>query len=87
MSIDALPPGLLLITAALVLAVLKGAARKVLVLAAPLAVLAVVWSQPEGALLHVSFIGHTLVPVKVDALGGCSPPSSCGWRPAVVCSH
>ncbi|OJX75899.1 Na(+)/H(+) antiporter subunit D [Magnetospirillum sp. 64-120] len=69
MSIDALPPGLLLITAALVLAVLKGAARKVLVLAAPLAVLAVVWSQPEGALLHVSFIGHTLVPVKVDALG------------------
>lgn len=69
MSIDALPPGLLLIAAALPLALLKGTARKALVLAAPLVVLAYVWSLPVGELAAVGFLGHDLVPVKVDALG------------------
>ncbi|MGE4280416.1 MAG: Na+/H+ antiporter subunit D, partial [Magnetospirillum sp.] len=71
MSFDpfALPPGLLLILAALVVAGLKGMVRKALVLLAPLAVLALVWTLPVGELLHVSFLGHTLAPLKVDALG------------------
>ena len=69
MTFDAFPPGLMLIAGALVLAALKGPARQWAVVVLPLAVLAHLWTLPEGPLLSLPFLGHGLTPVEVTPLG------------------
>lgn len=68
MTIDAIPPGLLLILGALLLSPLRGRAREIVTPLLPLAVLAHVWSLPEGVLLQLEFLGMNLEPVEVDSL-------------------
>jgi multicomponent Na+:H+ antiporter subunit D len=68
MTIDAIPPGLLLIVGALLLPLLRGRAREVATPLLPLAALAYVWSLPEGVLLQFEFLGMNVEPVEVDAL-------------------
>ncbi|MBI3155361.1 MAG: Na(+)/H(+) antiporter subunit D [Burkholderiales bacterium] len=61
-------PGLLLIVGALALALLRGTARSVAVVALPLAALAAVWQIPDGVVWHGSFLGHELAPLRGDRL-------------------
>ena len=68
MTIEAVPPGLLLILGALALPLLRGHARDAVTLLLPLAVLAYVWRLPEGVLLQFGFLGLNVEPVEVDAL-------------------
>jgi multicomponent Na+:H+ antiporter subunit D len=68
MMIDAIPPGLILIAGAFLLPFLRGQAREVITPLLPLAVLAYVWTLPDGVLLEVGFIGMSLEPLEVDAL-------------------
>lgn len=65
----AIPPGLVLILAGALLPVVPAALRGLLLLAAPVAALALVWSLPDGPVLTVSYLGMEIVPVKADALG------------------
>lgn len=66
--IDAIPPGLLLVIAGLILPLLRGRARALVLLGAPLIVLGYVWTMPAGE--HgFAFLGLELMPVRVDALG------------------
>ncbi|CAA7620719.1 Na(+)/H(+) antiporter subunit D [Magnetospirillum sp. SS-4] len=69
MTIEGLPPGLLMIAGALLLPFVGAAARRVMVLALPLAVLALVWMLPEGSGPALSFLGQSIAPLRVDALG------------------
>lgn len=48
MTIEAVPPGLAMIAGALLLPFIGAAARKVVVLVLPLAVLALVWTLPDA---------------------------------------
>jgi len=68
MTIDAIPPGLILIAGAFLLPLLRGQAREIFTPLLPLAVLAYVWTLPDGVLLEVGFIGMSLEPLEVDAL-------------------
>lgn len=68
MTIDALPPGLLLILGALLLPVLRGRVREAVTLLLPLAVLAYVWSLPEGVLLRFDYLGLDVEPLEIDSL-------------------
>lgn len=63
------PPGLLLIAGGLVLPLFRGTARRLLVLALPLATLAAVWSVPEGTVATVEFLEQRLTPVRGSGLG------------------
>ncbi len=63
-----LPPGLVLIVAGLLLPLLPLRARQVVLLAAPILTLALIWLAPVGEGATVGFLGYTLVLVKVDAL-------------------
>jgi multicomponent Na+:H+ antiporter subunit D len=66
--IDAIPPGLLLVLAGLILPLLRGQARALVLLGAPLIVLGYVWTMPAGE--HgFAFLGLELMPVRVDPLG------------------
>lgn len=66
--VTAIPPGLLLVAAGLVLALVRGWVRSAIVLGAPLLVLAWIWVLPETSGLSVSWLGMELTPVRVDAL-------------------
>lgn len=68
MTIEAVPPGLLLIFGALLLPLLRGRAREAATLLLPVAVLGYVWSLPDGVLLQFEFLGMNVEPVEVDAL-------------------
>jgi len=68
MSSLLLHPGLALIAAAALLAVLRGRSRAAVALAAPLAALALAWRMGEGLLWHAQFLGMDLVPFAVDRL-------------------
>ncbi|MCK4868619.1 MAG: Na+/H+ antiporter subunit D, partial [Alphaproteobacteria bacterium] len=68
MTIDAFPPGLLLILGALLLPLLRGRMREIVTPLLPLAVLGYVWSLPEGVLLQFEYLGMNVEPVEVDAL-------------------
>ncbi len=61
-------PGLILIAAALLLAVLRGAARSAVALLAPLAALYLVWQVPDGAAVTVRFLDFELTPLTGDRL-------------------
>jgi multicomponent Na+:H+ antiporter subunit D len=64
----ALPPGLILIAAGFMLLWLKGLARDVVVLGAPVVALAVVWLVPEGISLTFNYLGYELALLRADAL-------------------
>jgi multicomponent Na+:H+ antiporter subunit D len=65
----AVPPGLILVAAGLVLTGIRGAARDAVLLLAPLAALALVWSLPDGtAGLAFDWLGLSVEPLRVDAL-------------------
>ncbi|WP_421724281.1 Na(+)/H(+) antiporter subunit D [Bauldia sp.] len=60
-------PGLVLIAAGIVLIWLRGTVRDAVILAAPLVVLALIWSLPDGA-RPIAWLGYELVPFRSDAL-------------------
>ena len=64
-----LPPGAAMIVGACLAAVLRHRARDAWLLAAPLAVLALVWLVPAGPALTLSFLDYTLVPLQGGAAG------------------
>ena len=66
--IDAIPPGLILIAAAVALPFTRERARHALVLGAPLVVLALVWLVGDGDAAQLEFLGWTLDPVRADPL-------------------
>jgi multicomponent Na+:H+ antiporter subunit D len=63
------PPGLILVVGALLLALVKGALRDGLVLLLPLLTLAAVWMVPEGYAAGVPFLDYTLEPVEWSRAG------------------
>ena len=68
MSNVAQHPGLLLIAAGLLLAVLRGRLRDIVLLAAPLAALALAWNVPDAILLEGKLLGYEVVPFQADKL-------------------
>ena len=68
MTIDAVPPALVLILAGFLLPAVRESWRPALGLAAPLAALALVWSIGDGPQVTMGFLDFTLVPVAGDAL-------------------
>jgi len=64
----AIPPGAILILAGLALPFLGVAARKAVILGAPLLALLAVWVLPDGVAISASYLGMELQPVKADAL-------------------
>ncbi len=67
-SIDALPPGLVLILGAFLLPFLSGTLRNAWILLLPVFVLWLVWRVPDGPVLTFAFLDYTLTPVKGDVL-------------------
>ena len=67
--IDALPPGLILIVAGLLIPLMPGISRPALILIAPISTLAQVWALPEGSNLVITYLGWELAPATSDALG------------------
>jgi len=63
-----LHPGLWLVAAGFAAFFLRGAARRALLLAGPLAALALALAIPEGVAGGVAFLGHELAPLRVDRL-------------------
>jgi len=68
MTIDQVPPGLVLIAAALLLPALRGWWRHAFVLLAPLLTLWLVWQIPDGRTLGAEFLGLEVIVVKGDKL-------------------
>ncbi len=62
------PPGFVLILAGFSLMFLRGYARAVMMIAAPLATMALIWGVPDGQVLTVDFLGYDLVPLQGDTL-------------------
>ncbi len=67
-SIDAFPPGLVLILGAFLLPFLRGTLRNAWILLLPVFVLWLVWRVPDGPVLTFAFLDYTLTPVKGDML-------------------
>jgi multicomponent Na+:H+ antiporter subunit D len=63
-----IPPGLFLIMAGLLIAITRGHARSILLLASPVVTLFAVWSVPDGGTYSTQFMGYEIAPVKGDAL-------------------
>ncbi|HEX9625526.1 MAG TPA: Na(+)/H(+) antiporter subunit D [Acidiferrobacterales bacterium] len=68
-DLAALPPGLILIVGALLVPLVRGAARHALVLGLPLAALAHIWWLPADAVATLSFLGYELEPLRMTAIG------------------
>ena len=67
-SIDAFPPGLVLILGAFLLPFLRGTLRNAWILLLPVFVLWLVWRVPDGPVLTFAFLDFKLTPVKGDVL-------------------
>jgi multicomponent Na+:H+ antiporter subunit D len=63
-----LHPGLVLAAAALLIAWLRGPARSVAIVAAPLLAMVLLWRLPEGVLWRGEFLDYAIAPLQVDAL-------------------
>ena len=63
-----MPPGAVLILAAAAMLLGPRAWRGAILLVAPLITLALIWILPDGPVLELAFLGHTLTPVTADAL-------------------
>lgn len=66
--IASVPPGFILISLGLLMLGLRGTSRNVVLLGAPVIVLAFVWMLPEGAGRSFTWLGFELTPVRVDDL-------------------
>ena len=64
----AIPPGLVLILAGLLLPLLNAQLRAAVIAIAPLITLALVWNVPDGNVLTISWLGYELVPLAGDNL-------------------
>jgi multicomponent Na+:H+ antiporter subunit D len=64
----ALPPGLLLILAGLLVPALPGFWRAAVLLSAPVLTLALVWLVPDGIGLALPYLGYEIVPLRADGL-------------------
>ncbi len=65
---EALPPVLILLTAAVMIGLTRGQLRSAIVLLSPLITLWAVWQVPDGVSITVDFIGYQLEPVEGSAL-------------------
>lgn len=63
-----IPPGVILILAALLLLFLDGWLRAAVMLIAPVITMAAVWTVPDGSSLTMSYLGYELTLVRADAL-------------------
>ncbi len=63
-----LHPALVLIVGGLLLPLLRGTLRSVCIVALPLAVLALVWQVPDGAVWRLHWLDYTLTPLQGDKL-------------------
>ena len=63
-----IPPGLLLVFGAFVVPFVQGRVRAAWILALPLAVLALVWTVPDGPVLTIGYLDYEIVPVRGSAL-------------------
>ena len=61
-------PGIVMVAGGALLLLLRGLARDVVVLAVPVAVLALIWTLPEGAAPSLRWLGYDLVPFHSDPL-------------------
>ena len=68
MTIEAIPPGLVLIAGGLLLPVLKPAHRSAFILLLPVFVLWLVWQVPDGVSWSARFMGYDIEPLKGDRL-------------------
>lgn len=62
--IEAVPPGLVLLLGAVLVAVTRGPLRSIIVLAAPILTLAAIWSLPEGISVSTYYLGYAVEPVE-----------------------
>ena len=69
MTIEAIPPGIVLILGAFLLPVTHGVVRQGLVLGLPLLVLALIWQVPDGAVLTTPFLDYELTILRGEAVG------------------
>lgn len=65
---DVLPPALIMVAGAILIALLRGHARSVVVLGTPLLTLFVVWQVPDGVVATVNFLEYPIEPVEGSAL-------------------
>ena len=63
-----LHPSVVLFAAALLLPLLRGSARSVLVLLAPVVAMVLLWLLPEGRLWTIVWLDYQLAPLVVDKL-------------------
>ena len=63
-----IPPGLLLIAAGLLIPLLRGRARSLVLLTAPLLVLFTIWQVPDGNVLEMTFLDYDVVVIEGSAL-------------------
>ncbi|HRX88691.1 MAG TPA: Na(+)/H(+) antiporter subunit D [Steroidobacteraceae bacterium] len=68
MAIENLPPGIILLVAAALIALTRGALRTAVVLIAPLVTAWTVWHVPDGVSLSTAFIGYQLEPLEGSAV-------------------
>ena len=61
-----LHPSVVLFAAALLLPLLRGSARSVLVLLAPVVAMVLLWLLPEGRLWTIVWLDYQLAPLVVD---------------------
>ena len=68
MTIDAIPPGLVLIAGGLLLPLLAPGKRVFVTLLLPLFVLWLVWQVPDGVSWSANFMGYDIEPLRGDRL-------------------
>ncbi len=67
-AVTVIHPALVLIAGASLLPWLRGTLRSVFIVTLPLVVLALVWQVPDGTAWRLSWLDHTLVPLRGDKL-------------------
>ncbi|MEO0997424.1 MAG: Na(+)/H(+) antiporter subunit D [Pseudomonadota bacterium] len=64
MNVELIPPGLILLAGALLIALTRGWLRTVVVLGAPLLTLLAIWNVPDGVVATVPFLDYQLEPLE-----------------------
>ncbi len=62
--LESLPPALVLLTGAALIGAVRGAARTLVLLIAPLLTLLLVWHVPDGVAFEVAFLDYVIEPVE-----------------------
>lgn len=63
---ELIPPGLILIFTAALIAAIRGPLRTGLIFAAPLLVLLFIWNIPDGEVLSINFLGYPIQPIEAS---------------------